>query len=172
MKSKFLKYNFKIIYKRIVLYFRVFLFFLSRTTSPQIFTRIATWNKIGDTNAWNRNLRTENLYSWITVVFYLANARRILSLRNLFRSTVSSKVFHQCFVLSAIHFKEAGKEGEKHLIGNILKTYFHRIIYEKMSNKIFMFSKRDVIFFMTTFRYNLSLSRLNSTLDCTRCWRI
>lgn len=27
MKSKFLKYNFKIIYKRIVLYFRVFFFF-------------------------------------------------------------------------------------------------------------------------------------------------
>lgn len=137
-------------------YIFTFSSFYPNATSLRIFTRNS--NEIGGynrTNAWNRNLRTEKLYSWITVVFYLANAKRILSLRNLFRSTVSSKVFHSFRIACYLQYVSKKRERKgKHLIGNILKTYIFIVYTKKISNKIFIFSKRDIISFMTTFRYN------------------
>lgn len=96
----------------------------------------------------------------------------IVSLRNLFRSTVSGKVFHLFLLASStIQFKEAGKGRGNILIGNILKTIFSSCIY--IYNEIFMFNKRDIIFFTTNFLLQLELVEIELDFGlCTRCWTI
>lgn len=178
MKNKFSKIIIPRLFmktRRIVLYFHVFFFLSKRDISSNFY--LSNSNEIGGynrTNAWNRNLGTEKLYSWITVVFYLVNAKRILSLRNLFRSTVSSKVSHLFRIACYLQYvsKEPERKG-KHLIGNILKTYIFIVYRKKISNKIFIFSKRDIIFFMTTFRYNSRACEDYSNFRLHEdCWRI
>lgn len=98
----------------------------------------------------------------------------IVSLRNLFRSTVSGKVFHLFLLASStIQFKEAGKGRGNILIGNILKTIFSSCIYIYIYNEIFMFNKRDIIFFTTNFLLQLELVEIELDFGlCTRCWTI
>lgn len=92
----------------------------------------------------------------------------IVSLRNLFRSTVSGKVFHLFLLASStIQFKEAGKGRGNILIGNILKTIFSSCIYIYIMK--FLCLIKEILFSLRqTFCYNSSLSRLNSTLDFVR----
>lgn len=57
-------------------------------------------------------------------------------------------------VLSTIRFKEAGK---KHLIGNILKTYFHRIYTKRYLIKFLYLIKQIYYFLYDNFLLQLEL---------------
>lgn len=153
-----------------MLYFRVFLFFLSRTNiSSNFYSRIGTWNEIGDTNAWNRNLRTENSYSWITVVFYLANAKRILSLWEIYFVRPYRVKFSTCFVSPRVVYdtiQRSGKRKGKHFNWKYFKNDIF-IVYIYIMK--FLCLIKEILFSLRqTFCYNSSLSRLNSTLDFVR----
>lgn len=97
----------------------------------------------------------------------------IVSLRNLFRSTVSGKVFHLFLLASStIQFKEAGKGRRNILIGKYFKNDIF-IVYIYIYNEIFMFNKRDIIFFTTNFLLQLELVEIELDFGlCTRCWTI
>lgn len=91
----------------------------------------------------------------------------IVSLRNLFRSTVSGKVFHLFLLASStIQFKEAGKGRRNILIGKYFKNDIF-IVYIYIMK--FLCLIKEILFSLRqTFCYNSSLSRLNSTLDFVR----